>query len=139
VQNQKRKIQCFGFLISAAICENLCPNFQSITGKPADRLNRIKEVNIMDKNLLDTFRRIQVELLNLFKELRNWMKKHITKEQEPFLSPFFKVTGILLAVVILIKWLSMGTLMLIIVLFAGLWIYFNRRESTDDREIEGGK
>jgi len=88
----------------------------------------------MDKDLLDTLKRIQIELLNLLKEVKNCMKKYIGKDQVALIPPFLKVAGILLVVVVVIKLLAMGTMLLMILLCAGVWIYLSRQKSGNDRE-----
>ena len=88
----------------------------------------------MNKDLLETLKRIQIEILNLLKEVKNCMKKYIGRDQVALLAPFLKVAGILLVVVVVIKLLAMGTMLLMILLCAGVWLYLTRQKTDNDRE-----
>lgn len=78
-------------------------------------------------------KRIQTQLLIIFRKLETYFKKYVSEGEES-IQYFLKVAGVLLVIVVLIKWLSIGTIIIVILLCS--WIWVCNRHPTDIKKKE---
>ena len=90
----------------------------------------------MNDKLLDNLKKIQSQLQTIYNKVETYFRKYIYEGRESIFKPFFKVAGILLGIVILIKFLSPGLLILVVLLCAGLWIYLDQHSTADNKNEE---
>ena len=88
----------------------------------------------MNEKLFCNIKKIQMQLLNIFHAAETYFKKYVSEGEES-IKLFLKVAGILLSIVVLIKWLSVGTIIIVILLCSWIWVL--NRNSTDIKKEEG--
>ena len=90
----------------------------------------------MNDKFLDNLKKIQSQLQTIYNKVETYFKKYIYEGRESIFRPFFKVAGILLGTVILIKFLSPGLLILVVLFCSGMWIYLDRHSTADNKTEE---
>ena len=90
----------------------------------------------MNDKFLDNLKKIQAKLQTIYTKVETYFRKYIYEGRESIFKPFFKVAGILLGIVILIKFLSPGLLILVVLFCSGMWIYLDRHSTADNKTEE---
>ena len=75
----------------------------------------------MNEKLFCNIKKIQMQLLNIFHAAETYFKKYVSEGEES-IKLFLKVAGVLLSIVVLIKWLSVGTIIIFILLCSWIWV-----------------
>ena len=87
----------------------------------------------MNDKFLDNLKKIQAKLQTIYTKVETYFRKYIYEGRESVFKAFFKVAGILLGTVILIKFLSPGLLILVVLFCSGMWIYLDRHNKNEER------